>query len=234
MIEEHVMENKLKKQLEIRHRPPSDKRLYAETIIYSVIIFFVIFGYYMVLTPDITTRVINRVIADLSFIMLGLSLMLSSVCYFWDFADKFIIYRKHLGLVGFGYMVLHVLISIFGAPYAPVFSYYFADARINSFIAALVATIIFTIMAIISNRFSIQKIGPRRWKQVMRIGFLGYALGLFHFAEKGFPQWSFWFTGQGSFFPVFSMMVFLIGVTILIMRIALWIKTANRVPQQTG
>lgn len=229
MIEEQVLDTKLKKQIELRHRIPSDTRLYVETIIYSIIILFIVFGYYMVLTPEITTRVINRVIADLSFILLGLSLMLSSVCYFWDFADKFIIYRKHLGIVGFGYMIIHVLISLFYAGYFPFLTYYFEDSRIFSFAAAAVAALIFLFMTLISNRYSIQKIGPKRWKSVMRIGFVGYALVLYHFAVKGLPYWLFWASGKGSIFPIFSLFVFLMGVTILVMRIALWVATANKV-----
>lgn len=228
MVEEHLMDKKLQQQLDIRHRVPSDRRLYAETIVYSIIVFFVVFGYYLVLTPEVTVRVINRIIADLSFIMIGFSLMLSSVCYFWDFADKFIIYRKHLGLVGFGYMIIHVAISLFYSGYFPLISYYLSDSRIMSFTTAALATVIFFIMALISNRTSIQKIGPKRWKALMRIGYIGYALALFHFAQKGLPAWGFWFTGKGALFPAFSLLVFLMGVVILVMRIALWIKTRQK------
>lgn len=229
MPSEIKLEQKLKQTLANRKLPPSDQRLYAETFIYSLIVFAVIVAYYLVTRPEYDMRAFNRGIADLSFLLMGISLILSSVCYFWDFADHFIVYRKHLGLIGFGYMMVHVVISLFYTSYQPFLLYYLKDTQILSFSAAVTATGIFAVMAIISNRFSIQKIGPHRWRLIMRIGYVAYAAALLHFAVRGWPYWMLWLSGKSeSLFPSFGLLVFVFGCTVLIMRLALFTATFKK------
>ncbi len=225
---ERIMHEKLETQLEIRKRIPSEMRLYAETVVYSIIVFIVIFAYSWVVSPEVTVRSTNRVVADLAFILMGLSMMLSSLCYFWNFADRYIIYRKHLGLVGVGYMAIHGAISLLYSGYLPFQEFYLSEARLLPLTAAVIATLIFAVMALVSNRLSIQTIGPKRWKLLMRIGFLGYFLALIHFAITGIPKWLFWFTGTTATMPPFALVVFLFGSSVLALRTALWIATSHR------
>lgn len=229
MPSEIKIHKKLTHALAARKLPPSDKRLYGEMFIYSLIVLAVITAYYLVTRPEYDMRTFNRSLADLSFILMGISLILSSVCYFWDFADHFIIYRKHLGLIGFGYMVLHIVISLFYSTYQPFLLYYLKDSQILSFSAALTATGIFSLMAVISNRYSIQKIGPHRWRLIMRIGYIAYAMALIHFALRGWPYWMLWLTGKStSLFPSFGLLVFIFGSVVLLMRILLFLVTLKK------
>jgi len=229
MPSEIKIDQKLKHSLAKRKLPPSDKRLYGETFVYSLIVLAVITAYYFVTRPEYDFRAFNRGIADLSFLLMGISLILSSVCYFWDFADHFIIYRKHLGLIGFGYMALHVAISLFYTSYQPFLLYYLKDTQILSFSAALTATGIFSLMAVISNRFSIHKIGPHRWRLIMRIGYIAYAMAVLHFALRGWPYWMLWLSGKStSFFPSFGLLIFVFGSIVLLMRVVLFIAVFNK------
>ncbi|QQS44268.1 ferric reductase-like transmembrane domain-containing protein [Candidatus Roizmanbacteria bacterium] len=229
MPSEKKIHKKLTQKLAARKLPPSDKRLYAETFIYSLIVLAVITAYYFVTRPEYDMRTFNRGIADLSFLLMGISLILSSVCYFWNFADHFIIYRKHLGLIGFGYMILHIVISLFYSAYQPFLLYYLKDSQIVSFSAALTATGIFTLMAVISNRFSIQKIGPHRWRLIMRVGYIAYVMALIHFALRGWPYWMLWLSGKStSLFPSFGLLVFVFGCIVVLMRIVLFAATINK------
>jgi len=202
---------------------PREIRLWGETIAYSIIIFMVVAGYYFVTNGSFGERILNRVIADVALLLIGISLILSSVCYFWDFADKYIIYRKHLGLVGVGYLLFHILFSFLFSSYSPFPGYFLADKRIVSFISAVIATIIFFIMAAISNQFAIHEIGPARWRKLMRFNHFAFALTLFHFGAKGMPYWLQWMNGKSSsIFPSFGLIVFLFGLVVLLLRIALW------------
>lgn len=229
MPSELKIHKKLNQTLAARKLPPSDKRLYAETFIYSLIVLAVITAYYFVTRPEFDVRTFNRSIADLSFLLMGISLILSSVCYFWDFADHFIIYRKHLGLIGFGYMTLHVVISLFYSTYQPFLLYYLKDSQILSFSAALTAAGIFSLMAVISNKYSIQKIGPHRWRLIMRIGYIAYAMTLLHFALRGWPYWMLWMSGKSSsLFPSFGLVVFAFGCVVLLMRAVLFVATMKK------
>ena len=218
---------KLTKQ--ILNSPQSESRLWKDTIVYSLIIFTIISGYYYATNATFSDKIFNRAIADVSILLMGVSLILSSVCYFWNFADKYIIYRKHLGLVGAGYMIFHVVLSIFMTPYTPFATYYLDDKRISSFFAALVATIIFIIMSLLSNRFAIQEIGPQRWRKIMRFSYIGFILVLFHFGKKGMQYWIPWFAGKTeSIFPSFGLIVFLFGIVVIVLRIALWFSTMQK------
>ncbi len=228
MPSELKIQQKLNESLAKRKLPPSDMRLYGETIAYSLILLAVVLAYYAATRPEFSIRVLNRGIADVAFILMGISLILSSVCYFWNFADHFIIYRKHLGLIGFGYMLLHVAISLFYSAYLPFLTYYLSDKQILSFSAALTASGIFTLMAVISNRYSMHKIGPHTWRLIMRVGYLAYAMALLHFALRGWTYWMNWFMGKSSLFPSFGLITFLFGVVVLVMRIALWIATSHK------
>lgn len=207
----------------------NDRRMWAEMIVYSIILLIVISGYYFAQSPSFTGRTINRIFGDLALLLIGISLILSGVCYFWDFADKYIIYRKHIGLVGVGYMILHVILSIVLPNYAPFPGYYLTDVRITSFIAALIGAVIFTLMAIASNRFTIVEIGPQLWRKLMRFGYIGFAFTLFHFGTKGMSSWLPWFMGESrSVVPSFGLIVFLFGIVVIVLRIVLWIATVKK------
>jgi len=225
-------EIKIKTKLEnhLKYSPlPREARLWGETIVYSIIIMIIVTGYYVVTNASFSQRILNRAVGDVALLLIGLSLILSSVCYFWNFADKYIIYRKHLGLVGTGYMILHIIFSVLFSSYAPFPGYYLEDKRIASFIAALIATIIFVSMAMISNRYAIREIEASRWRKLMRIGYIAFPLVLFHFGAKGMPYWLPWLTGQSeSLFPAFGLIVFLFGLTVILLRIALLISTMKK------
>lgn len=207
----------------------TERRLWVATSIYSFFILIVVASYTFVTTSKFSIRLLNNSIADVAIVLIGLSLILSSVCYFWNFADKYIIYRKHFGLVGTGYMLLHVCISFFYSEYSPFPFYYLEKSRIYSFIPALIATAIFVLLSLISNRFSIRSIGPSRWRKIMKIGYIGFFLVLIHFGIKRSQYWISWLTGNSDIlFPSFSLIAFVFGITVISLRIALWISILKK------
>lgn len=225
MPQEIKAQEKLEKHL-ARFPHTREMRLWLDTVVYSLILVGVVALYYLATGNEFSERVINRIVGDVSFLLIGLSLILSSVCYFWDFADKYIIYRKHLGLVGVGYLILHGAFSIFFSSYSPFPGYYLEDKRIASFFAASLATAIFIVMTALSNRLAITEIGPVLWRKIMRFGHVAFALALFHFGAKGWNYWMAWMTGTSEkLFPSFGLLVFLFGCVVLVLRISLWIAT---------
>jgi len=233
MPAEILLHEKLNTEITLRKGPPRERRLYGETIVYSIFIVGIVSIYSFALGADPTVRTLNRILADVSFLLLGLSLVLSSLCYFFNFADKLIIFRKHLGVVGVAYMLVHMLISFTYAGISPLLSFFLAYHSIRSFIAASGSTIIFVMMAVLSNRFSIQHIGPARWRMIMRIGYIGYALGMIHFGLRGWDKWLLWMSGNSTLFPPFSFMIFLFGIVVICLRIALFISVWRTHKKQT-
>ena len=126
-------------------------------------------------------------------------------------------------------MILHIILSVVMSAYSPFPGYYLEDKRILSFTAAVLGAIIFSGMAVISNRFAIQEIGPQLWRKLMRVGYIGFAFTLFHFGAKGMPYWTAWFMGESeSVVPSFGLIVFLFGIVVILLRLALFMSIMFR------
>ena len=170
------------------------------------------------LLPDFYT--LNQAIANAGMIMIGLSFLLSGVCYFWDYFDSKIIYRKHLGLVGFWLIVIHAILTM-SLPAFPFFKF-FLSQNIVAFLAALVALLIFIMMAVISNNYAARELGGKRWRMLLRTGYIAYFFGTVHFFIKKYPLWEQWFSGVSGFTaPPFSLLVLFFVIIVIGMRLAL-------------
>ena len=116
----------------------------------------------------------NRIFAFGAVFLLGLSFLLGPLNYFWPrlFAVE-LHHRKALGLWGFFFVSAHILISFFIA----------RDEMLRhpwSMSFAIVAFLIFIIMAITSTAYWVQRLGYARWKSVQRTGYLAFFLVLLH------------------------------------------------------
>jgi DMSO/TMAO reductase YedYZ heme-binding membrane subunit len=222
------VENKAQKKVEIvisqNPNMTNDNILYRRSIIISIFLFLIVTAYYSLAGHHFSIKMWNKSIADTSFIVIGISLILSSLCYFFNFADKYIIYRKHLGIVGFLILIIHILISILHPVYGPFPEYYLTEKRFPSFVAAVLAAIILTGMAAISNRFSIQNLGPKLWRTLLRFGFLAYILTLFHFGVKNLNLFIKYFTDTQLSLPPMSLLAFVFGIVVIAFRIMLFLK----------
>jgi DMSO/TMAO reductase YedYZ heme-binding membrane subunit len=98
------------------------------------------------------------------------------------------------------------------------------EKRFPSFVAAVLAAIILTGMAAISNRFSIQNLGPKLWRKLLRFGFLAYILTLFHFGVKNQNLFIKYFTDTQLSLPPMSLLAFVFGIVVIAFRIMLFLK----------
>lgn len=228
-----ALENNFQEKLKKHQFIPADLLLWKHTILYSLVLFGGMFSYYLVQVPTVNVRVFNRVFADVGLILIGLSLILSSVCYFWNFADRYIVYRKHLGLVGFAYIFTHGILSLFFmSNLFPFPQYYLASTNIIPFVFAVLSMGIFIFMTAISNKYAIVELGGKRWRMLMRIGIVAYAFGILHFGMKGTFYWMSWFAGEGeSLTPPMSLLVFLFGSIVVLLRGSL--SVALRLPKRS-
>lgn len=164
---------------------------------------------------------VNKAVADASVVLIGLSMLLSSVCYFWNFADTLIIYRKHLGLVGFAFAVVHLLLSSTSLlrlldPTA------WTNGSLYPVLTALIATFIFTIMTVISNNHAARELGGVRWRGILRTGYIALIFVLLHVALLKMSRWvSWWQTGMERP-PALSLIISVFILVVLIARVCLW------------
>ncbi len=224
---------KQKLDLAIQKRPSlTGKKLWIDITVYSLLISVIVSLYYFLQQGTFSIRIANRMIGDVSMLLMGLSMALSGLCYYWNFADHFIVYRKQLGVIGFIYALIHTIIALFFLPRSlPFLVRYLEPDNILMFTTALIAIVIYLGMVIISTKKVIQILGGLLWRRLLRIGYIAYFLSVLHFALVGYDRWLEWLTGKDEkLLPHFGLIIFMYGSAVLVLRIILWISHINKSP----
>lgn len=202
---------------------------YLRTVFFSFVVFSLAGLYIYAQTGVYELRQLNRAFGDTGMILIGFSLILSSLAFFWDFADGYVSYRKDLGLIGFAYVSFHVVISLFGLPALFTFpAYYLAAANIIPFLCALISFIIYGLMASVSNQAAIRILGGKNWRYVLRAGFVAYIFSMLHYGLKSYPQWLDWFGVHNTILPPLSLWVTIFGSAVIIYRVILWMALVEK------
>lgn len=163
----------------------------------------------------------NRAFASAGMVVIGYSYILSGITYYWDFLDKTLVYRKHLGLVGFYMIVIHFLLSLVVFP----FMNYFRESSIMAFMFGFNSLAILVMMALISNKYSVAHIGGKMWRVLLRLGYVSYVFAVIHFWLRNSFKWSSWLDGTWrSDFPPTSLIVFLFAAYVIFVRVMLEIS----------
>ena len=116
-----------------------------------------------------------KVMAGAANFLFAASFSLSSIGYYFNFLDTKVIYRKYLGLLGFFAALIYTLLLPIVRP--DYYFYGFFDHLWSSDVLLGAGDMaIFTMMALISNNEAIQTIGPVRWRQLLRLGYVAFFL----------------------------------------------------------
>ncbi len=199
-------------------QPVSDLVLYFRALLFGLAVFGVAYGY---TAWSGIPNMLNKSVADTASILIGISMLLSSLCYFWDFVDSKIVYRKHLGLVGFAFGVTHIILS-FSALQSLFVGATWQRGIPWPLLTAAVATLIFSIMAAISNQYAARELGGRLWRGILRFGYVAVLLIWAHVVLLKMARWETWFNAGMKTPPSMSLLVTLFITVVLIMRVALW------------
>jgi DMSO/TMAO reductase YedYZ heme-binding membrane subunit len=205
-------------------KPPSETTLYIRVLIFSLIMFAAFYGYTSWMKIP---NVLNKAAADTAIVLMGLSMILSGVCYFWNFFDSMIRYRKQLGLIGWAFGLAHVILS-FSALQALLKPESWAKGIIWPAFTGVIATIIFTIMALISNNLMARSLGGKWWRFILRTGYIAIIFVFAHVVLLKSVRWITWYQGGMKTLPSLSLLVSIFMVLVLLMRIALWISLHNK------
>lgn len=200
----------------------SSTTLWIRTIILSIFVFISGSLYLFIRRGNYDLYVANKVFATTALILIGLSFALSGICYFWNFADSKIVYRKDLGLSGFAFAIVHIIISIFFLPNRFPYPQWMNEHWISALFGT-VALIIFSIMAAISNNFAMQRLGVKQWKLILRTGYVAYTAVIVHFAVLKYTEWIKWFTTFQPLLPPLSLFAFVFSVGVIVLRISMFI-----------
>ena len=208
-------------------KPIKSWKLLFNTLVFSSFIFIAGSLYLFARRGNYDLYIANKVFATTALVLIGLSLTLSGFCYFWDFVDTKIIYRKSLGLVGFAFAVLHIIVTLNFLPHKFAYPNWFVDHNI-SVTFGILALFIFTIMAAISNHFAILELGGKRWRMILRVGYLAFIFVIIHFTILKYPGWLKWFATREPLLPPLSLLEVIFAVAVVGLRIALFISTHKK------
>ncbi len=204
------------------------RKLWLNVAVFSTVLFVVLNLYTFFQEGSYGLHAVSDSLADTAVVLIGLSMALSSICYFWDFADTKIIYRKDLGLCGFAFALAHGTMALFFLEEFSFPTYYLSQSAIMPFTFGLLSLLIYTGMAVIANRHAIHVLGGELWRLLLRVGYLAYFYSILHFSLIMYPDWITWGEKHETFFPPPSFLLFLFAVSILLLRVALFIAQVSK------
>lgn len=187
-------------------------------VLITVVLGLIIFFFLILQFPQdrrLTLFFINKSIAQTAVILIATSYLLGPLCAVLPFLKKFIHFRKYFGLVGFASVLIHITTSLL--QFSDRFPLSWYVEHIFGVSAAIVAILIFSVLAITSNRKSIEKLGGQRWKFIQRTGYIALLLALYHIYVATGPRWQMWLKGEVDM-PT-SFMVFSLGVIVILVRL---------------
>lgn len=187
---------------------------YLAAGIYSVLVIVTYF-----LDGSFTILTLSKALGGTAALLLAASFALSGFCYYWNFLDTKIGYRKYLGLMGYWFALLYSF-SLFVVDPDRYFFGFFENFFSVDFMLGLTAMALFTFMALISNDAAMRAMGPHTWRRSMRVGYLAWFLLALraYFIENAL--WVHWFlTLRG--FPPPRMLLSALVVLVILFRISI-------------
>ena len=151
------------------------QKIWTRSFIFSLIIFALFILATAMLEKSFDFVIFNRAMAGTSAFMFASAFSLSGFCYYWDFLDTKIAYRKYLGLLGFWYALAYSISLLIVSPDKYLFG--FMDNLFTAdILLGLESMLIFGFIAVISNDKIMLQMGPHRWRKTLRLGYIAWAL----------------------------------------------------------
>ncbi len=194
-----------------RHHYETSKKAKVFSFIYAALIFGLLMFYFVALRKlPFDLEFTNRAFAISAVFLIGFSYLLGPLA---GFLPKLFVqrleYRKPLGLYGYGFAIIHILLSLLIVPGSEL-------AGNNwSLFFGMIAILIFTLVASTSIT-RIEAHGFERWQRIQRMGYLAFVLVILHFSLLGKGQ----FIGRqlGQITLGFALLVILARILVLFGR----------------
>jgi DMSO/TMAO reductase YedYZ heme-binding membrane subunit len=203
---------------------PAERRLWYRSIFFTGVVFGLLVLYSLLYTGDASALMLSRAVAGTGGILIGLSFLLSSLCYFFDFADTKIGYRKYLGLIGYFFALAYSCMLLYIEPDRYLFGF-FENFFSADFLLGITAMLIFTGMALISNSSMMMKIGPARWRVLLRFGYLAYGMLVVRAVILEQYEWGMWLSTFATLPPP-RLLLSVFAIFVIGMRVAVMISKA--------
>lgn len=159
--------------------------------LFITVILFASFFFYLQATenpPLKTLSLINRVLANTSITLLGLVLLLGPLSRLYSIFDRFINYRKELGILAFFTALFHVLLVMFPLARRGPFGFYLGRP-LSAFPGLLGLLLMFFLFLLSFER--IKKIfSSATWWKIQYTGVrIVFLAAIFHFSVLRYKSW---------------------------------------------
>ncbi|MFW5703599.1 MAG: ferric reductase-like transmembrane domain-containing protein [Patescibacteria group bacterium] len=204
---------------------PAELRLWSRSFYFSFLVFAFILLYSFAFYQDLHLLMLSKAVAGTAGFLIGCSLVLSSICYYFDVLDRKIGYRKYLGLLGFWYALLYAFMLLFLDTERYV-SEFFDNLFTPDVILGISAMILLTFSAAISNKTMMMKIGPELWRKLLRLPYLAYALLILRAIMIERNDWIEWLV-QMDTLPPPRLLLTLFAIMVIVLRTTIPIHKAT-------
>lgn len=223
-----------------KRKPTTKKRLWGMSIGFGIISFLAALLYIQLSGEASGIESVNRSLGVAAVLAVGASFALSGLCYFWNFVDTKIVYRKFVGIVGLDLALLHAGLSwyLYASPEHGGVNYSFghiwnvggiAISNFTTFIFGLLALFIFFAMFMASRSFIMPRLGGKLWREILRTGYVGLFFAAIHFSIKRSSVWASWFESkEPSILPPSSLLMLIFIVGVIALRLALHVALVNQ------
>ncbi|MFA5800318.1 MAG: ferric reductase-like transmembrane domain-containing protein [Candidatus Peribacteraceae bacterium] len=186
-------------------KPPAPKidwkyqlQQYGAALAVTIPLFMVLSVYLFYRRGYYDLYIANKIFAGVAAILLGIVLLLGPLSRLFSFPDRYVRYRKELGIVAFFLALIHGIVSLFFLSSKFPLSGFLGTLN-WPFIFGLTATIVLVAIFFISNDRAMAAIGKEKWWQLQYWGVrLAFILILLHVFIMKWGGWVKWYKVGGS------------------------------------
>ncbi len=208
---------------------------YGMALVASLTTFMILGAYLFARRGYFNMFIVNKVLAGASLILLGLVLIIGPLCAFSPRFQKYLQYRKELGILALLTGLAHGIISAWLLSERFSLSWF-----IDHWYTALAGTLglfILVYLGFISNIWAQQKIGTQRWWAWQRWGArIAFLLIMFHLVVMKWAGWMRWFREGGTsdlerpWMPPASLIAAVVGIVVLLVRLIIHVRQLKPKP----
>lgn len=166
-------------------------------------------------------------LAAVGGVFIGLSLAMSSLSYFFDFADGYLRYRKQYGLYGFYLALLYSFSLQFRFP--DKYYYGLIDRLYEpEVILGLSGMFLLGYMALISNKYGLRVLGNTWWRRSLRLGYVVYILFIIRAYIVEESIWMSWFQNPNILYIPPRFLLSIYASLIIVARVLLEVSLKLR------
>lgn len=171
---------------------------YGNALLVSIILFAFYSIYLLYRRGYYDLYIVNKVFANVSIVLLGFVLLLGPLSRMFNKFDKYVQYRKELGITAFFLAIIHGIVSFF------FLSDHFTRERFFTtgkwpFIFGLIASSILIVIFFISNKKASAAIGSKVWWKMQNWGVrLVFIFVTLHVFIMKYSNWLSWYQKGGA------------------------------------